>query len=177
MSKAAEQDKDLLMNFTGSDWCGWCMRLKDEVFTQPTFKKQAPQDFVLVELDFPQNKQQSEQIKAQNEKWAQKMQVQGFPTIVLADAEGRPYAFTGYREGGAESYVEHLDELQQVREKRDEALARAEDAEGDARAEALDEGLPNSAGIVRVPGAAHAPNLTHPEVVNPPLRSFLEEHA
>ncbi len=46
-----------------------------------------------------------------------------------------------------------------------------------ARAEAMDEGLPNSAGIVRVPGAAHAPNLSHPEVVNPPLRSFLEEHA
>lgn len=46
-----------------------------------------------------------------------------------------------------------------------------------ARAEALDDGLPNSAGIVRVPGAAHAPNLTHPEVVNPPLRAFLEEHA
>lgn len=46
-----------------------------------------------------------------------------------------------------------------------------------ARAEALDDGLPNSAGIVRVPGAAHAPNLSHPEVVNPPLRSFLEEHA
>ena len=46
-----------------------------------------------------------------------------------------------------------------------------------ARAEALDAGLPNSAGIVRVPGAAHAPNLTHPGIVNPPLRSFLEEHA
>lgn len=46
-----------------------------------------------------------------------------------------------------------------------------------ARAEAMDEGLPDSAGIVRVPGAAHAPNLSHPEVVNPPLRSFLEEHA
>lgn len=46
-----------------------------------------------------------------------------------------------------------------------------------ARAEALDAGLPNCAGIVRVPGAAHAPNLSHPEVVNPPLRSFLEEHA
>ncbi len=45
------------------------------------------------------------------------------------------------------------------------------------RAQQLDGGLPGSAGIVPVPGAAHAPNLTHPEVVNPPLRAFLEEHA
>lgn len=43
--------------------------------------------------------------------------------------------------------------------------------------EALDEGLPESRGVVRVPGAAHAPNLTHPDVVNPPLREFLDEHA
>ncbi len=45
------------------------------------------------------------------------------------------------------------------------------------RARALDEGLPGSAGLVEVPGAAHAPLLSHPEAVNPPLRSFLEEYA
>lgn len=137
-TQAAASDKDLLLDFTGSDWCGWCIRLRDEVFDTETFKASAPDDFVFVELDFPNDVPQSDAVKAQNAELAQRFQVQGYPTIVLADAEGRPYAFTGYQEGGAEAYLAHLEALQGQREARDAGFEAAASAEGLDKARALD---------------------------------------
>lgn len=126
------------MNFTGSDWCGWCIRLKDEVFSQDEFKTGVKDEYVLVELDFPQDdKLVTAEEKKQNAELSEKFGVQGFPTILLADEAGRPYAATGYQEGGAEKYLEHLKELQAKKTARDEAFAAAEKAEGVDKAEAL----------------------------------------
>lgn len=136
--QAAEEDKSLLMDFTGSDWCGWCIRLKEEVFQHDEFKKGVEDKFVLVELDFPKDKSgQSEELQAQNAELQKTYSVQGFPTILLADEAGKPFARTGYQPGGPETYVEHLDTLLEARETRDEAFAKAEDLEGTAKAEAL----------------------------------------
>jgi len=136
--QAAEEDKSLLMDFTGSDWCGWCIRLDEEVFQHDEFKEGVADKLVLVELDFPRDASKlSEETQAQNEKLQQEYQVQGFPTIYLTDAKGRPFARTGYREGGPEAYLKHLDEMLALRDERDAALAKAEEAEGVARAEAL----------------------------------------
>jgi thiol-disulfide isomerase/thioredoxin len=110
--KAAAEGKDLFINFTGSDWCGWCIRLDKEVFSQKLFVYEAQKRFVFVYLDFPKNIKQSDALKAQNEKLAQVYGVEGFPTIVLATADGRPYAKTGYEEGGPLVYLRHLAELQ-----------------------------------------------------------------
>jgi len=139
--EAAASEKDLLMDFTGSDWCGWCIKLKDEVFLTDEFKATAPDDFVLVELDFPNDKPQPDTLKAQNAALAQKYNIQGYPTIILADAKGKPYAQTGYQPGGPEAYLAHLDELQAIRVTRDEAMARAADADGLDKARALDEAM------------------------------------
>ena len=65
---AAEEKKDLLMDFTGSDWCTYCIKLQKEVLSKPEFIATVPKSFVLVELDYPQEKAQDEKIKAQNEK-------------------------------------------------------------------------------------------------------------
>jgi thioredoxin-related protein len=127
---AAKDGKDLLIDFTGSDWCGWCIKLTKEVFSKDGFKAEAPKHFVLVELDFPQQKEQPDAIKKQNEKLQEQFGIEGFPTIVLADAKGRPYATTGYQEGGAEAYLKHLAELRKVREDRDAGLKKAEGASG-----------------------------------------------
>ena len=127
---AAAEGKDLLIVFTGSDWCGWCIRLQKEVFTKDAFKDDAPKHFVLVELDFPQQKEQADELKKQNAELQEKFGIEGFPTIVLADAKGRPYAKTGYQEGGPEKYVKHLAELRKVREDRDEAMKKADAASG-----------------------------------------------
>jgi len=140
--QAAEGKKDLLIDFTGSDWCVWCTRLNEEVFSKDAFKDGVKEKFVLVELDFPRDQSKiTPETKAKNEELAKKFGISGFPTIVLADAQGRPYAVTGYKKGGPEKYVESLDELIKIRVKRDEAFKKAESAEGVEKAKALYEGL------------------------------------
>ena len=136
--EAAESKKDLLVDFTGSDWCGWCIKLNDEVFKQEPFKAGVKDTFVLVEIDFPKDKSKlSEETHAQNKELGGKYAIQGYPTILLTDAEGRPYAATGYQKGGPEKYVEHLNELRGNKAKRDEAFAAASKAEGLEKAKAL----------------------------------------
>ena len=136
--KAAEEDKALLVDFTGSDWCGWCIRLDKEVFQHDEFKNGVDDTLVLVELDFPRDKSgQSKEVQEQNQALQEKYGVSGFPTILLTDAEGKPFARTGYREGGPDAYVEHLNELLADLKKRDAALAKAAGLEGTEKAKAL----------------------------------------
>ncbi len=139
---AAKEGKDLLIDFTGSDWCGWCIKLRKEVFDLDAFKTVGPKNFVLVEIDFPQNKSKlSKETQEQNTKLQTQFGIQGFPSIVLADAQGRPYAQTGYQPGGPEKYLPHLDELRAVKAKRDEAWKKAEGAQGVEKAKFLAAGL------------------------------------
>ena len=109
--RAKAEGKPMLIDFTGSDWCGWCVKLKKEVFDHQEFKDYAAENLVLVELDFPRRKEQSEEEKAQNAKLAEKYEVRGFPTILILSDKGKEIARTGYKAGGPEAYVEHLKEL------------------------------------------------------------------
>lgn len=139
---AAAEGKDLLIDFTGSDWCGWCIKLRKEVFDLDAFKSAGPKNFVLVEIDFPQNKSKlSKETQEQNAKLQTQFGIQGFPSIILADAQGRPYAKTGYQAGGPEKYLPHLDELRAVKGKRDEAWKKADGAQGVEKAKFLAAGL------------------------------------
>ncbi len=136
--QAADEKKDLLVDFTGSDWCGWCIKLNEEVFSHDPFKTGVKDKFVLVELDYPKDKSKlSEETQAQNKELQGKYAVQGFPTILLLDADGKPFARTGYQAGGPEKYVAHLDELRAKKDVRDKAFAEAAKAEGPAKAKAL----------------------------------------
>ena len=94
-----------------SDWCGWCIRLAEEVFSQDLFKKYAEENLVMLKLDFPRNIAQSDELKQQNSMLQRQFGIQGYPTIVLVDEEGKEIARTGYRPGGAADYVSHLKEL------------------------------------------------------------------
>src|SRR5690606_18384268 len=96
--------------------------------------------FVLVEIDFPRDKEKAgitEEIAEQNNKLQEKYGIQGFPTIMLTDASGKPFAQTGYQPGGPEKYVEHLDTLRAKKAARDEAFAKAEKSDGVEKAKAL----------------------------------------
>lgn len=136
--QAADSGKDLLVDFTGSDWCGWCIKLNKEVFQHDAFKNGVKDTFVLVELDFPRDKSKvSEAIQKQNKELAKAYAVRGYPTILLCDAKGRPYAKTGYQKGGPEEYVKHLNELRELRVARDQAFAEAEKATGVEKSKAL----------------------------------------
>lgn len=111
MATAKENKLPVLINFTGSDWCIWCKRLSKEVFTEQVFIDYAMKSVVLLKLDFPKNLPQTKEEKAQNEALAQQFGIEGFPTIVILNPEGKEIARTQYREGGAVKYVEHLKSL------------------------------------------------------------------
>jgi len=136
--KAAEEKKSLLVNFTGSDWCGYCIRLEKEVFSKDAFREGVKDKFVLVTIDYPEDESKvDDKTRAQNEKLGEQYHVDGYPTIVLSDAAGKPYAFTGYEPGGAEKYMAHLNDLLAVKSGFDKAVAEAEAAEGMEKAAKL----------------------------------------
>lgn len=111
LTEASDQNKHVLINFTGSDWCGWCIKLDKEVFEQAAFKQFADDELVLVKIDFPRRKKQSAELIAQNEKLLEKYGVRGFPTILLLSSEGELLAKTGYKAGGAEAYIKHIKDI------------------------------------------------------------------
>jgi protein disulfide-isomerase len=108
---AAARKLPILLLFTGSDWCPWCMKLDAEVFSKDAFKAYADKAFVLFKADFPRRKMQSPGLTKQNEELARQYGVDGFPTVLVLSTGGEVIAQTGYREGGAEGYVEYLKQL------------------------------------------------------------------
>ncbi len=105
---AKKENKFMLLDFTGSDWCYYCKKLNKDVFIKQQFKDFTSQEMVLVEIDFPQKKLSDEQTK-QNNLLLEKYGVSGFPTIVILNPEGKEVdRHTGYRAGGVESYVDFL---------------------------------------------------------------------
>ena len=103
--------KLLLLNFTGSDWCGWCMRLEAEVFSKPEFADYAKQNLVLLTVDFPRAKPLSNEVRTQNRALAEMFGVEGFPTIVVMTGEGTPVGVLGYVPGGPGAFIGELKKL------------------------------------------------------------------
>ena len=91
LAMAKSQNKRVLLDFTGSDWCGPCIQLRKQVFSRPEFRAYADKNLVLVEIDYPQRKQQSAELKKQNEKLSQQYGIEekGFPTLVVLDPAGK----------------------------------------------------------------------------------------
>jgi len=109
--QAAERNVPILADFSGSDWCGWCIKLDKEVFAKKTFQTYAKKNVVLFLADFPSRKEIPAKVKAQNEKLAEQYGVRGFPTVLLLDSKGKVLGRTGYQKGGPAAYVKHVKEL------------------------------------------------------------------
>jgi thioredoxin-related protein len=141
--RAAEEGKSILMEFTGSDWCPPCKKLKAEVLDTDVFKTKTPEHYILLKLDNPRDKShQSEEEIAQYQKLSAEYKVRGVPTIILADPQGKPFAqMVGYGGEPADAYVKRLTDQAAVREQRDAALAKAEQASGLERARLLDKAV------------------------------------
>lgn len=115
---AKKEDKPIFMFFTGSDWCGWCIRLQKEVFKTPEFESWAKKNVVLVELDFPRRTPQEEAVKTQNAQLQQMFAVQGYPTVWIVKAGNKDgkinfeqLGSTGYVAGGPKVWLDGADQI------------------------------------------------------------------
>lgn len=107
--QAAIEGKDLLVAFSGSDWCGWCVRLEKEVFSQKSFGDKIRHRAIPVYIDLPQDKNRiTPAARKRNPELVEQYGIEYFPTVILIDSDGDFIARTGYVEGGPEKYVEHL---------------------------------------------------------------------
>jgi len=109
---AAKKDsKTILLDFTGSDWCGWCIKMKKDSLDQKAFQEFADKKLVLVEVDFPNNKKQTDAVKKQNEDLQKRYNVEGYPTFVLVDGDGKELGrHVGYLKGGPKAFVQKIEE-------------------------------------------------------------------
>lgn len=91
LETAKAQNKRVLLDFTGSDWCGPCIQLKQRAFSRPEFGSYAEKNLILVEIDYPQRKKQSPGLVKQNERLAKQYGIgeKGYPTLVLLDPAGK----------------------------------------------------------------------------------------
>ena len=110
-AEAKAEKKLVMLDFTGSDWCGWCIRLHKEVFSTPEFAEYAKKNLVLVEVDFPRKKQQSAALKKANESLGAKYSIEGYPTIIVLNGEGKKVGQLGYMKGGPKAFIAELEKL------------------------------------------------------------------
>jgi len=110
-AQAKAENKLVLMDFTGSDWCPWCIKLDNEILSKPEFADYAKTNLVLVLVDFPAHKQQSDDLKKANAALETKYNVEGFPTLIALKPDGTVvWTQVGYLEGGPKALIDKLDE-------------------------------------------------------------------
>jgi len=115
---AMKTKKPLLLFFTGSDWCGWCIRLQNEVLKTPEFAAWAKENVVLVEVDFPRRSPQLPEIQKQNMELQQIFEVRGYPTVWITNptkVDGKinldKLGSTGYVAGGPAKWLEGANQI------------------------------------------------------------------
>jgi Thioredoxin-like len=138
---AVKDGKDLFILFTGTAWCGACIQFESNVLSRPEFVR-STKHFILVKLEFPQS---DDDLPPGQRKdfvaWRERYGIRAFPTVLLADVNGRPYAVTGHIGLGAEDYARHLGKLRETRDRRDDALSKAAKARGVEKAQHLNAAL------------------------------------
>jgi len=138
---AARDGKDLFILFTGTAWCSPCVQFESNVLSRAEFFD-STEPFILVKLEFPKS---DEELPPQQRKdftaWRERYGIRAFPTVILADATGRPYGATGHIGLGAGEFARHLGELREAHDWRDAALSKAAKARGAEKARHLDAAL------------------------------------
>ncbi len=110
-AKAKTENKLVMMDFTGSDWCYWCKKLDKEVFSTSEFTQYAEKNLVPVQVDFPHNKPQSAELKKANQELQKKYKIEGYPTVIVLDKDGKNLGELGYEEGGPKPFIARLEKL------------------------------------------------------------------
>ena len=110
---AEKEGKDLLVDFSGSDWCHACIMLEEEVLQHAAWFEAASKDYVLVALDFPRGDKAKALVPnpKRNDELMAKYHVTHFPTVLLMTTDGVPFAMTGYQPGGPKAYAAHITKI------------------------------------------------------------------
>jgi len=109
VQQAKSENKPILLDFTGSDWCGWCIKMKEETLDKPAFRHYAEKNLVLVEVDFPHDKVQTDAVKTQNGQLGGQFKITGYPSFVLLDKDGKELGRqVGYLKGGPSAFIAWL---------------------------------------------------------------------
>jgi thioredoxin-related protein len=108
LETARTEKKTVLVNFTGSDWCVWCIKLKKEVFETVEFSKYATNNLILLEIDFPNGKPQSDELRKQNAELQRQFGIEGFPNILVLNSEGKLIGKMGYVPGGPQPFIDAI---------------------------------------------------------------------
>ena len=167
--QALETKRDLLVEFSGSDWCPWCKKIEADVFGRSEFVQRASEQYVLVQVDLPRSPQVIAKVPDfdRNQMLAAEYRIGSFPTVSLMTPGGEVYARTGYQAGGVDAYWKHLEQLRgkfradHVRAL--ELIAKFDAAQAEERAElarqalALYPKLPKTSSLLRplVPVLGH----------------------
>jgi protein disulfide-isomerase len=109
---AKTQNKLVLLDFTGSDWCTWCIKLDNDTFSKPEFADYANKNLVLVQLDYPDKKKLPANLTAANAALAAKYKIEGYPTVIAMKPDGTVvWRIDGYLEGGPKAMIAELDKV------------------------------------------------------------------
>jgi protein disulfide-isomerase len=109
-AQAKAENKIVLLDFTGSDWCGWCIKFKKETLDTAEFQAYAATNLVLVELDYPQKKVQSDDLKKANAALKDQYNIEGFPTLIVLNKDGQEIGRqVGYAKGGPQAFIAKIE--------------------------------------------------------------------
>jgi len=108
---AKAENRLVLIDFTGSDWCPWCIKLRKEVFSTPEFVEYAKKNLVPVEIAFPHQKEQAKAVKEANQALQAKYKIQYLPTVVVLNGQGKKIGELGYEAGGPKAFIAKLEKL------------------------------------------------------------------
>ncbi len=110
IADSKQQKKPILMLFTGSDWCGYCIRMEKNAFSKPEFEQFLAKNFILFKADFPRKKALQPGIVQQNKALARKYGIEGYPTVLIVSSDGKVLAQTGYlQNSGVKEYTRHYE--------------------------------------------------------------------
>lgn len=105
---ALENGKPMLLMFTGSDWCGWCRVMHEEILDTTTFMEWAEENLLLVYVDFPRTDYRTEAIRKQNADLDERFDISGYPTLLLLNPSGKELRRLGYMQGGPKTFIRAL---------------------------------------------------------------------
>src|SRR5215831_2135240 len=110
LAQAAKENKQVLLDFTGSDWCPYCIQMDREVLGKSQFENFASKNLVLVKLDYPRRKKLPPGEMQQNDQLQQQYSIEGYPTYVLLDSRGKEVKrVVGYVDGGPSAFIKWIE--------------------------------------------------------------------